>query len=47
MRNFGDNDNLIGIDNIFSFENNESKDKRDFEEIQEKKYEDELYSNLE
>ncbi len=48
MRNFGDKDNIVGIENIFSFENNELKNNNKFEEIKtDENYLDELYSNLE
>lgn len=45
MRNFGDRDNSIGFESVFSLETNELKDDRDFEERKEE-YEDELVKNL-
>ena len=47
MRNLGDKDNVVWIENIFSFENNEYKDSKEFEEIDKENYEGELYYSLE
>lgn len=47
MRNFGDKNNSIWIESIFSFENNALKNNYEFEEIRiHENYETELYSNL-
>ena len=47
MRNLWDKDNLVWIENIFSFENNEFKNNNEFEEIERENYEDKLCYSLE
>ncbi len=48
MRNFGDKDNSIWWENVFSFENTVSKDNTEYEEISSaENLIDELYSTLE
>lgn len=47
MRSFGDKDNNIWLENIFSFENSEFKNNKEFEEIEEENFNDDLFSNSE
>ena len=46
MRSFWDKENVIWVENVFSFENNGLKEDSEFEEIETDKCENELYSDF-